>query len=152
MSSEGVAWWQDKLPQMTGHLIKQGGFRGGSKTWKRRYCVLQGGDLLYYNEDTYRGAVPVRGARIEVRPAECKGREHGFAIRHETRTFFACAESGAELSSWLTALHRCAGDEPEVPDVGATVVKLGRVAGASKRRPPTKGARKPPPYAPEAID
>ena len=65
-----VAGWQDKLPMLTseegGYLLKQGGSKGGARSWKRRYCVLQGGELLYYKEESHKGVAPVRGATIDA--------------------------------------------------------------------------------------
>ena len=129
-----------------------------------RHLYLQGGQLLYYAEDTYKGSVPVRGAQIDERPPECKGRDHCFAIRHAERTFFACAASHTELGAWLDALRRAAAStmvtradiksaaggsshvQPasaaEVPDAGEANANLSRAA-PPKRKPPTRGARKP---------
>ena len=101
-------WWQDKLTRKTGFLLKQGGHKGGTKNWRKRYAVLQGGELQYFKDDSLRGIVRVRGARVDEAPPECKGRAHAFAVRHPDREFFAAAESAAELTAWLAALRECA--------------------------------------------
>ncbi|KAL1518914.1 hypothetical protein AB1Y20_003187 [Prymnesium parvum] len=151
-------WWADKLPLLTstdgGYLLKQGGAKGGARTWKRRFCVLQGGELIYFKDDEQKGVAPVRGARIEEEPPELCGRALGFAIRHPQRTFFACAETKDSLDTWLRALRQCAASTPlsgklsgggtaatadEVPDVG--VWNPSPRAAPPKRRPPSRGAR-----------
>lgn len=150
-------WWQDKLPWVTsaqaGLLEKMGGSKGGSKSWRQRYAVLQGGELLYFKDNELKGIVPVRGARIETAPPELTGsrRKSSFAIRHPKRTFFASADSEATLVQWVEALRRCAtstdpfnpvdgsnlaldsDEEVEVPEVDHA--QLSRVAAPPKRKP-----------------
>jgi len=107
-AADSTSWWKDRLTSQAGYLYKQGGSKGGSQSWRRRYAVLQNGELLYYKADRLRGAVQVRGAVIDDRPSELRNRQFSFAIRHPSRTFFGAAESAEDLAVWLGALRQCA--------------------------------------------
>jgi len=53
--ADSTEWWRARLTQHAGYLWKQGGSKGGQRTWRRRYAVLQNGELLYYKDEQLKG-------------------------------------------------------------------------------------------------
>lgn len=103
---------------MEGYLFKKGrgqsGFLG-RKNWKKRWCVLEGQFLTYYEDfntktqkpTEKKGMVPVRGCTVE----EIKNKEKNFqfVLKHETRSpLFMSAENEKMMKTWMTALDRAA--------------------------------------------
>ena len=147
------------------------------RSWRRRFCVLQGGELLYYAGEELRGIVPVRGAQVDVAPPETRGRHHAFVVRHPKRTFHAAAESAAELDGWVRALRLgatsrsadelaraperfyCDSEDDDVKGTrpAATAAEVPTVdhanltRAAPKRKPPTRGKRPPGAASPPEI-
>lgn len=103
---------------MEGYLFKKGrgqsGFLG-RKNWKRRWCVLEGQFLTYYedfNKKTQKptdkkGMVPVRGCTVEL--INNKEKNFQFVLKHETRDpLFMSADDEKIMKTWITALERAA--------------------------------------------
>lgn len=103
---------------MEGFLFKKGrgqsGFLG-RKNWKRRWCVLEGQFLTYYDDfdknaqkpTEKKGMVPVRGCTVEEFKA--KDKNFQFVLKHETRNpLYMSADDAKLMKTWMTALERAA--------------------------------------------
>lgn len=103
---------------MEGYLFKKGrgqsGFLG-RKNWKKRWCVLEGQFLTYYEDfdiksqkpTAKKGMVPVRGCTVEA--IDNKEKNFQFVLKHETRSpLFMSAENEKMKTTWMAALTRAA--------------------------------------------
>lgn len=109
-----------------GWLVKQGGFRGGYKSWRRRWFVLKHDTICYYKacndgDDASRdlgsqvlGIIPVRGARIVEVLESSKfwlskaiyGNKNLFAIQTPSRTLWLKAETVDDKDVWISSLTK----------------------------------------------
>ena len=99
-----------------GFLYKQGPKR---QAWKKRYCTIKGGELLYYRQQ--KDLVPVGTVCLD----ECKsleacgpdvGKPFSFVLEHKFRKYYFYAESLVSLCridmliinrmKWTNGLHR----------------------------------------------
>jgi len=104
--TKGCPWL--KSPQKTGHLAKQG--KGGSmhsENWKKRWMVLKGNFLWYFEEEFSRevlGCIPLLGCTLKH---SSEGTD-SFEISHPvTRNFFLSAYSPDDRAEWVAALYEC---------------------------------------------
>ena len=84
--------------ERAGWLSKRG---GGVKPWKRRWFVLKGAQLMYFNSPhsgTASGRVPLEGTRMGVVS------ETEFTIVAEYRSLELCADTEAEQRDWVRAI------------------------------------------------
>jgi len=95
------------VASISGFLVKQGKLR---KTWKTRYCVLQGGALRYYEtKENYplkpAGKIELtKGAVVQERP-DIGQKTTLFEIITPSRTFYIQAESSSRRAEWVQALR-----------------------------------------------
>ena len=103
---------------MEGFLFKKGrgqsGFLG-RKNWKKRWCVLEGQFLTYYEDfdqkaqkpTEKKGMVPVRGCTVEE--VNNKEKKFQFVLKHETRSpLYMSADDAKMMATWIKALDRAA--------------------------------------------
>jgi hypothetical protein len=82
-----------------GFLVKEG---GSWKSWKKRYFVLKDGQLHYSQKPSKGslGTIDLRTAK-RIEPVEYKKKDFCFSMETPTRTWYMCAESEAERTSWV---------------------------------------------------
>ncbi|GAA5821724.1 hypothetical protein JCM11251_000989 [Rhodosporidiobolus azoricus] len=93
----------------SGYLMKKGEKR---KTWKKRWFVLRGGQLMMYKTDKeYRllRLIPIPDIH-SVSPVELKKHPHAFGIVTPQRTYYVEATSTAEVHSWCELINRAKAD------------------------------------------
>jgi hypothetical protein len=95
--------------QRTGWLVKQG---GGYKSWKRRWCVVRRGELLYHKDRKATeplNTVNFVGATLHWPKDEAEavvdGRKHCFSVETAQRRWYFQTASAADLRDWLDAVH-----------------------------------------------
>ncbi len=102
---------------MEGYLFKKG--RGdstfGRHNWKRRWFVLEGNNLTYYDSFdltkdepvVMKGSTPVDGSKVEV--IQHKEKQFCFSLKHDSRKpLYMHAENEKEMNLWLSALNSAA--------------------------------------------
>jgi len=90
------------MAEKAGFLTKEG---GSYKSWKRRWCVLKTGNLIYSKSQKGEqlGTIPlVEATSIEV--TNTKNKKCCFEIVTAKRTYYLCADSDAEKDSWVKEL------------------------------------------------
>jgi len=87
-----------------GWLIKQGAI---VKSWKRRYFVLKGTILEYYEKPGKKqcGTINLNNASSVATSAECKKPYLFKIVIPGSRTYFIAAESEQEKTDWIVALQ-----------------------------------------------
>jgi hypothetical protein len=110
-------WFSKKMPTMAelakaqrqGWLSQQEGRL--IKSWKKKWCVLNGRSLYYFEKETDqkpKGVIEM-GQDCIVQPAdEYVGGDvlHTFGLFHPNgKLFFLCAENGAERTAWIEAIN-----------------------------------------------
>jgi serine/threonine protein kinase len=92
------------MAEKKGFLVKEG---GQIRSWKKRWCVLKNGGLHYSKSHTSGdlGVINLSTAGvIKVSDARPK-KKFCFEISTPARTYYMCAESSSELSSWVKELN-----------------------------------------------
>eukprot|EP01111_Echinosteliopsis_oligospora_P001789 TRINITY_DN1261_c0_g1_i1.p1 TRINITY_DN1261_c0_g1~~TRINITY_DN1261_c0_g1_i1.p1 ORF type:complete len:449 (-),score=98.71 TRINITY_DN1261_c0_g1_i1:135-1481(-) len=86
-----------------GFLVKEG---GNIKTWKKRWCVLKGSELLYSKKQngSELGIINLVNVTM-VRDSQRKKKKHCFEVWTPERTYFMCAESDEDRDAWITSLN-----------------------------------------------
>lgn len=104
--TKGCPWL--KSAKKCGHLAKQG--KGGSMhsdNWKKRWMVLKGNFLWYFEEEFSKevlGCIPLLGCTLKH---SSEGTD-SFEIAHPvTRNFFLSAYSPDDRAEWVAALYEC---------------------------------------------
>lgn len=102
----------DILFQVLGSIVHKEGYmskQGGSwKTWKRRFFVLRGNFITYYEsegEASPKGVINLDGCEIEICKSSKWGKEFCFEIHHsERRSFVLHANSEQHRNAWAEAI------------------------------------------------
>ncbi|TMW63677.1 hypothetical protein Poli38472_002618 [Pythium oligandrum] len=121
-----------EVARKRGWLRKEGQHR---KSWKRRYFVLEGTHLTYY-ENIGMSIVKGAGDVVHVEPSALDPNGLEIHFKHG-RVLRVTAESPAEVQAWLELL---AGEHPESRDSDATTDACGSLAAGL------------PPLSPKADD
>eukprot|EP01113_Clastostelium_recurvatum_P000309 TRINITY_DN10136_c0_g1_i2.p1 TRINITY_DN10136_c0_g1~~TRINITY_DN10136_c0_g1_i2.p1 ORF type:complete len:1030 (-),score=276.47 TRINITY_DN10136_c0_g1_i2:80-3169(-) len=92
----------------SGYLVKQG---AKVRSWKRRWCVVKFQTLSYYKlkEDVLpQGTININLCSYLIMPYSELKREYGFKINtgKGKRTYYFCADTEADLNTWIDALRR----------------------------------------------
>jgi len=97
-------------PEREGFLVKQGGV---VKNWKKRWFVLKGKTLYYFNtrQDSVQAGQMHLNAECEIADGSAKtGQKDSLEIRTPERTYYVYAEpsatSKADIADWQAALLR----------------------------------------------
>lgn len=87
-----------------GYLTKEG---GGIKTWKRRWMVLEDGEIKYSKAESSAvlGTISLERAGT-VKPLLYKGKKHCFSIETPERTYFLFADSEARKDQWIECIKQ----------------------------------------------
>ena len=101
---------------MEGYLFKKGSGDSflGRHNWKKRWFVLEGDNLTYYEEFdltkdeavVMKGSTPVTGSKVEL--IHHREKQFCFSLKHDSRTLIMHAENEKELNLWLSALNSAA--------------------------------------------
>eukprot|EP01121_Diplochlamys_sp_Union-15-3_P009003 TRINITY_DN2429_c0_g1_i1.p1 TRINITY_DN2429_c0_g1~~TRINITY_DN2429_c0_g1_i1.p1 ORF type:complete len:466 (+),score=94.61 TRINITY_DN2429_c0_g1_i1:120-1517(+) len=86
-----------------GYLVKEG---GRFKSWKKRWCVIEGDLINYYRKDTKKekcGSVNLRVAS-KIQSVEYRNKKNCFEIVTPERVYHMCADSVSEKESWIEVL------------------------------------------------
>mmetsp|Transcript_19959 Transcript_19959/g.22206 ORF Transcript_19959/g.22206 Transcript_19959/m.22206 type:complete len:467 (-) Transcript_19959:130-1530(-) len=86
-------------------LTKEG---GRYKSWKRRWCVLDGDSISYYKKDDKKykcGEVNLRVA-TKIGPCVYNKKKNCFEIVTPERTYHMCSETVPEMTDWVEKLNR----------------------------------------------
>jgi len=89
----------------SGYLVKLGGI---VKNWKRRYCVLKGGLLRYYKDETSlqpQGTVILERARV-AEPGPDVDKPHAFLVVAPLRSWVFVCEDDNEKKAWMEAIQK----------------------------------------------
>jgi len=86
-----------------GFLVKEG---GNIKTWRKRWCVLKAGSMLYLKKQngSELGIIPLTIVSM-VRPSQYKKKKHCLEIWTPERTYYMCATSDSDRDGWVEALN-----------------------------------------------
>ncbi|XP_076854947.1 sesquipedalian-1-like [Brachyhypopomus gauderio] len=135
-------------PDKTGFLLKKS---ERSPVFHRRWCVLKGNLLFYFEERESReplGVIVLEGCTVELCDSETT--EFAFAVRFEcarARVYKLAAEGGASMESWVKALSRASFDymrlvvrelERQLEEAQQEAL-LSRGKGRVKKAPPPGG-------------
>jgi len=87
-----------------GYLTKEG---GGIKTWKRRWMVLENGEIKYSKSENapVLGTISLENAGA-IQAMVYKGKKHCFSIETPQRTFFLFADSEARKDQWIECIKQ----------------------------------------------
>jgi len=101
-----------------GYLKKQGGFKGGTKSWKKRWFVLNNETLSYYkDENNYKEGKEAKGflhldefVKVEILeepPQESpkSGSVIYFQVETATRILLMCDKDKQKVNVWITCIH-----------------------------------------------
>ncbi|KAM8947352.1 pleckstrin homology domain-containing family H member 2 isoform 2-T2 [Pelodytes ibericus] len=94
---------KNEMLEKSGYLLKMG---GKIKTWKRRWFVLKGGELLYYKSPS--DVIRKPQGQIELNSASHIVKGDGkqtVQLVTEKRTYFLTADSPNILDEWVRVLH-----------------------------------------------
>lgn len=112
---------QNSIPILKeGYLIKQGGL---VKNWKRRWFVLEGCNLHYYeNEDKSKFKDSISLLNCQITPYDnIKDKEYCIQIEGlGKRTYYLCASNAIEQKEWINALVKGSIWNPHLPDLSPT--------------------------------
>lgn len=105
-----------------GFLTKEG---GSWKSWKKRFFVLRGGDLMYSKkpEGGSLGIISLKGAG-KIEPVEYKKKEFCFSLQTPERVWYMCCSSEEDRKNWVDALTKerdRVNAPPKAIPVGGTV-------------------------------
>eukprot|EP01090_Pellita_catalonica_P010052 TRINITY_DN2138_c0_g1_i4.p1 TRINITY_DN2138_c0_g1~~TRINITY_DN2138_c0_g1_i4.p1 ORF type:complete len:583 (+),score=61.55 TRINITY_DN2138_c0_g1_i4:174-1922(+) len=87
---------------MSGYLMKKGRV---NRQWKRRYCKLVCGQLLYFKameDNNPTGVLPLKGTKVSTQSN--RKYQHAFSIFTAKRTFSFHAATQQEKDEWVKAL------------------------------------------------
>jgi len=86
-----------------GFLVKEG---DKFKTWKKRWCVLKSGTMMYLKKQngSELGIINVSSI-ITIRVSQYKNKKHCFELCTPGRTYFMCANDDADREGWVDALN-----------------------------------------------
>jgi len=86
-----------------GFLVKEG---GNIKTWRKRWCVLKAGSMLYHKKQDgdKLGIIPLSTVSM-VRTSQYKKKKHCLEIWTPERTYYMCGTSDADRDGWVEALN-----------------------------------------------
>jgi len=99
-----------------GYLKKQGGFKGGSKSWKKRWIVLNNETLSYYkDESTYLSGKEPKGflhldefIKVEEQktpPPECPKNLSYFVVETASRKLLLCDKDKQKVNEWISCIQ-----------------------------------------------
>lgn len=85
-----------------GFLVKEG---GNIKTWRKRWCVLKAGTLLYHKKQDgdKLGIISIANVSM-VRSSSYKKKRHCFELWTPERTYYMCATSDVDRDGWIEAI------------------------------------------------
>uniref|UniRef100_A0A4W4F4M1 Sesquipedalian n=1 Tax=Electrophorus electricus TaxID=8005 RepID=A0A4W4F4M1_ELEEL len=98
-------------PDKTGFLLKKG---DRNPAYHRRWCVLKGNLLFYFEERESReplGVIVLEGCTVEL--CDSESAEFAFAVRFEctrARVYKLAADGAVAMESWVKALSRASFD------------------------------------------
>jgi len=116
--------------QKSGWLTKEG---GSVKSWKKRFCVIEGEELVYYKKENKKekmGSILLQGEHIKIQSKpNYKGRKFCFEVITPQRTYHCVANTETEMNLWIEALKQVlkknqpekkvkASENPSVPPAG----------------------------------
>jgi len=86
-----------------GWATKQGGM---IKTWKRRWFVLQDGNLVYYTKPgaEEQGRIELSQASLAAAAPDCK-KQPAFKVITANRTFYIVTDTNTEVNEWVSAIN-----------------------------------------------
>ena len=100
-----------------GFLVKQGGL---VKNWKKRWFVLQGNNLQYFeNDDKLKLKDTISLLNCQIMPYDNMIKDKEFCIQIEgsgKRTYYVCASNAVDQKEWINALVRGSIWSPLIPD------------------------------------
>jgi len=91
------------MAEKSGFLTKEG---GAYKSWKKRWCVLKNGTLIYSKSQKGEqlGTIPLSDvSKISVTNA--RNKKNCFEIVTEKRTYYICSDTEPEMNSWIKELN-----------------------------------------------
>ncbi|XP_062911748.1 pleckstrin homology domain-containing family H member 2-like [Mobula hypostoma] len=102
-SSHSIDSGKNESLEKSGYLLKMG---GKAKTWKRRWFVLKGGELLYYKSPS--DVIRKPQGRIELNISNhivrCDGKQT-IQLITEKKTYYLTADSPNILEEWIRVLQ-----------------------------------------------
>ncbi|XP_048392592.1 pleckstrin homology domain-containing family H member 2 isoform X2 [Stegostoma tigrinum] len=102
-SSHSIDSGKNELLEKSGYLLKLG---GKVKTWKRRWFVLKGGELLYYKSpsDVIRKPQGQIELNVSNHIIRCDGKQT-IQLITEKKTYYLTADSPNILEEWIRVLQ-----------------------------------------------
>ncbi|XP_032881436.1 pleckstrin homology domain-containing family H member 2 isoform X1 [Amblyraja radiata] len=102
-SSHSIDSGKNEPLEKSGYLLKMG---GKAKTWKRRWFVLKGGELLYYKSpsDVIRKPQGQIELNVSNHIVRCDGKQT-IQIITEKKTYYLTADSPNILEEWIRVLQ-----------------------------------------------
>lgn len=122
------------MVKKSGYLNKQG---GNWKNWKRRFFVLQGPFLIYYedeNSPTPNGIVFLEGCSLEICSSVKCGRDYCFEVIPEERkrTFILQGNSENHRDGWMMSLKQAIEWPTYIPELAKKYEEIERKFNKSK--------------------
>ncbi|XP_078413292.1 pleckstrin homology domain-containing family H member 2 isoform X2 [Cetorhinus maximus] len=102
-SSHSIDSGKNELLEKSGYLLKMG---GKVKTWKRRWFVLKGGELLYYKSPSDVICKPQGQIELNISNhiVRCDGKQT-IQLITEKKTYYLTADSPNILEEWIRVLQ-----------------------------------------------
>ncbi|XP_041038851.1 pleckstrin homology domain-containing family H member 2 isoform X2 [Carcharodon carcharias] len=102
-SSQSIDSGKNELLEKSGYLLKMG---GKVKTWKRRWFVLKGGELLYYKSPSDVICKPQGQIELNISNhiVRCDGKQT-IQLITEKKTYYLTADSPNILEEWIRVLQ-----------------------------------------------
>jgi serine/threonine protein kinase len=89
---------------VAGYVTKEG---GSYKSWKRRFMVIEGNDVVYYKKENRKekcGVIQLVSSCV-VHPIQYKGKKHCFEIKTPSRDYHVCAVTELDMERWIKGIN-----------------------------------------------
>eukprot|EP01114_Cavostelium_apophysatum_P015811 TRINITY_DN438_c0_g1_i5.p1 TRINITY_DN438_c0_g1~~TRINITY_DN438_c0_g1_i5.p1 ORF type:complete len:382 (+),score=103.60 TRINITY_DN438_c0_g1_i5:237-1382(+) len=114
------------MADKAGYLVKEG---GKFKTWKKRWMVLKN-NVIYYSKKQNSGELGIirlNGITPDqvIISQRVRKNQFMFEIKTPNRTYYLCADTESERTSWMDAIKQSMGGKSDSSGLGGSLKKIG---------------------------
>jgi len=141
---------------VAGYVTKEG---GSYKSWKRRFMVIEGTEIVYYKKENRKekcGVIPLTST-CSAHQVQYKGKKHCFEIKTPTRDYHVCAVTEIDMERWVKGINEVLkAKKPSTPSSphktpSERVPEKTQSTTTTEKPPPSKDAPKVEPVANKKI-